>query len=465
MRTPIDALLQTRRRRAPMKNSDQERDAAVALVRRLQNAGFTAFWAGGCVRDLLRGTPPKDYDIATNATPDRVIALFPRAVAVGKAFGVVCVPEGENVFEVATFRKDHAYQDGRHPESVTFSDPETDAQRRDFTINAMFYDPVAAQLHDFVNGQADLAAHLVRCVGNPADRFREDRLRMLRAIRFATTLDFVLETSTREAIRTLAEAVGEISAERIRDEISRILLESVRPGNALRLLADLGLLAVLLPEVCAMMGQEQPPEFHPEGDVFEHTIRMLNLMETRSLQLAFAVLLHDIGKPDTACRTADRIRFNRHAEVGAETARAILRRLRFSNDDTDAIVACVAGHMRFQDVPHMRASTLRRMVGAPTFPVELELHRLDCLASHGSLEHHAHASRFAQELANQPALPRPWITGHDILQMGVPEGPDVGRWHRIAYEAQLDQRFESREALRSWLADEIRHPARPEPKQ
>ena len=445
-----------------MKDAVAERRAAVELVRLLQSAGFTAFWAGGCVRDLLLQTPPKDYDIATNAVPDRVLALFPRGVAVGKAFGVVCVPAGDSAFEVATFRQDHAYRDGRLPESVTFSDPQTDACRRDFTINAMFYDPIAEQLHDCVHGQADLAARLVRCVGNPADRFREDRLRMLRAARFAAALDFALEPSTADAIRTQASAAGEISAERVRDELSRILLEARRPGDALRLLDELGLLGALIPEVAAMKGQEQPPEFHPEGDVFEHTVRMLNLMGTRSLRLAFSALLHDVGKPGAAHRAPDRIRFDGHAELGAETARAILRRLRFSNDDTDAIVTCVANHMRFQDVPRMRAATLRRMVGAPTFPVELELHRLDCLASHGGLEHYEQARRFAEELASQPALPKPWVTGHDILGMGVAGGPDVGRWHRAAYEAQLDQRFENRDALLAWLAEEVRHPPRPD---
>lgn len=208
-----------------------------------------------------------------------------------------------------------------------------------------------------------------------------------------------------------------------------------------------------------MKGQAQPPEFHPEGDVFEHTVQMLNLMGTRSLHLAFAALLHDVGKPGTARQAADRIRFDGHAELGAETARAILRRLRFSNDDTDAIVTCVAGHMRFQDVPRMRASTLRRMVGATTFPVELELHRLDCLASHGGLDHYEQARQFAVDLASQPALPKPWITGHDILPLGVRPGPEVGLWHRAAYEAQLEQRFENREALLVWLANEVRRAA------
>jgi putative nucleotidyltransferase with HDIG domain len=442
-----------------MKDAGAEREAAVNIVRRLQGAGFIAFWAGGCVRDMLLGAAPKDYDIATNAVPDQVLALFPRAVAVGKAFGVVCVQADGSVFEVATFRQDHEYRDGRRPEGVTFSDPQTDAQRRDFTINAMFFDPVAGQLHDFVSGQADLAARTVRCVGNPADRFREDRLRMLRAVRFSAALDFALENSAAEAIRTQAGAARDISSERVRDEISRILLEARRPGDALRMLDGLGLLGVLLPEVAAMKGQAQPPEFHPEGDVFEHTVQMLNLMGTRSLHLAFAALLHDVGKPGTARQAADRIRFDGHAELGAETARAILRRLRFSNDDTDAIVTCVAGHMRFQDVPRMRASTLRRMVGATTFPVELELHRLDCLASHGGLDHYEQARQFAVDLASQPALPKPWITGHDILPLGVRPGPEVGLWHRAAYEAQLEQRFENREALLVWLANEVRRAA------
>jgi tRNA nucleotidyltransferase/poly(A) polymerase len=434
---------------------DAQRRAAVEAVERLQRAGFTAFWAGGCVRDMLRGRPPKDYDIATLALPDQVVSLFPDSVEVGKSFGVVRVPLATHMFEVATFRMDWEYEDGRRPRHVTFSAPGTDAQRRDFTINALFYDPLTSTVYDHVGGKADLDARLVRCVGEPARRFAEDYLRMLRAVRFASTLDFRLDTSTATAIHTAAASASHISAERVREELTRILLEAARPGDALRLLDEVGLLDVLLPEITPMKKQQQPPQFHPEGDVFEHTVAMLNLMNARDAVLAWSVLLHDVGKPATARQAPDRIRFDGHDAEGGRIAQAILGRLRFSNDDIEAITHCVRSHMRFQDVQRMRQSTLRRLAGAPTFTTELELHRLDCLASHGGLENHEFLQRFARSFSDRPVLPRPWITGHDILRLGIPEGAEVGVWHRKAYEAQLEQRFPDRETLLRWIEREI----------
>ena len=428
---------------------------AVEAVRRLQAAGFEAYWAGGSVRDMLMGRTPKDYDIATAAHPDQVIALFPHATLVGKCFGVVRAPMGQDGFDIATFRKDHAYDDGRRPSGVTFSDAQTDARRRDFTINAVFYDPIADRYLDVVGGRRDMDNRLLRCVGDPAARFAEDYLRLLRAVRFTVVLELVMHPDTAAAIRAAAPSAAAISPERVRDELDRMLREAPRAGDAIRRLDELSLLDIVLPEVAAMKGQAQPPEFHPEGDVFTHTLIMLDRMHQPSRTLAWAVLLHDVGKPPTASCDGTRIRFNGHASEGARMAERILRRLRFSTRDTTAIVHLIHSHMRFQDVRQMRRSTLRRMVGGPYFDEELELHRLDCLASHGHLDHYQFATDFREALAREPALPEPWITGRDILSLGVPEGPAVGTWHTACYEAQLDGRFPDRQALLEWLRKEI----------
>ncbi len=424
-------------------------------VQLIQDNGYIAYWAGGCVRDMLLGHAPRDYDIATNAVPDEVLRLFPGSLTVGKAFGVILVPWGETHFEVATFRQDAEYHDGRHPDSVTFSDPPSDAERRDFTINAMFYDPIANMTHDFVGGQDDLAKRCIRCVGEPEARFREDHLRLLRAPRFAASLGFTIDPATRDAIKANAHVITSVSAERITEELSRLFLEAEKAGAALLLLDELGLLDHVLPEVAATRGQEQPPEFHPEGDVLTHIALMLDLMEERTRQLVFSILLHDVGKPPTAEMDGDRIRFNRHANVGAEMAEALLRRLRFSNDDIDAITHCVKNHMRFVDVPNMKTSTLRRMVGDPRFPLELEMHRLDCLASHGKLDNYTFLQKFQERLASEPALPPAWITGSDIMSMGLSEGPEIGKWLKLAYEAQLEGTCTTREELLEWVEARI----------
>ena len=431
--------------------------AAAAVVQRLAERGFTTYFAGGCVRDMLIGRTPVDYDIATEALPDVVEGLFEGAITTGKSFGVVRVPMGGCEIEVATFRADHGYHDGRHPDQVTFSDAATDAQRRDFTINALFMDiQQDGRIIDYVDGQADLARRVVRCVGEPAARFAEDHLRLLRAVRFASVLEFDIDPPTADAIRAQAASVTGVAAERIRDELTRTLTESARAGDALLRLKEVGLLEQLLPEVCAMHDTPQPPQFHPEGDVLVHTALMLNQMEHPSPRLAWSVLLHDVGKPPTMTDNTDRIRFNGHPEVGGDIAAQILRRLRFANDDIDFIVACVRGHMRTMSVPHMRRATLRRMVGAPTFPVELELHRLDCLGSHGDLTNYDILVAFEEEMANEPVLPPPWITGRDVMALGVPQGPQVGHWLRHAYEAQLENRFPDRDSLRAWLTGEMK---------
>lgn len=441
-------------------------EGALRIAGALRDAGHIAYFAGGCVRDLLLGRPPKDIDIATDAPPDAVLALFPHTRQFGKAFAVVQVSIGDHAYEVATFRRDEEYRDGRHPERVAFSTPEQDAQRRDFTINGLFYDPVAARVIDFVDGQRDLEGRVLRAIGDPAQRFREDYLRMLRAVRFAATLEFDIEPQTAAAIREHAAALGRISAERIQQELTRLLTESPRAGRGIELLRDTGLLDVILPEIAALQGVAQPPEFHPEGDVFRHTVTMLDLMRHPSPELAYAVLLHDVGKPATQRVTTDaqgreRIRFDGHAPAGADLAVAILKRLRASNDLVDTVAHCVRDHMRFLEIQKMRTSKLRALVAAPTFKVELELHRLDCLASHGKLDNHAFLVRFVESLRNEPRLPAPWISGRDIMELGIAEGPEVGRWRQRAFEAQLEGRAASREELLAWLRREISEAAKP----
>lgn len=441
---------------AASRDGDRFRRVAVEAARRLQDAGHTAYWAGGCVRDILMGTPPKDYDIATSARPDDVLDLFPGSTAVGKAFAVILAPVSGVFFEIATFRKDDVYLDGRRPSRVHFTDAATDAHRRDFTVNAMFYDPVAEELHDHVGGRADLDARLIRAVGDARERFAEDHLRLLRAARFAATLDFAIEEKTADSLRANASRIRSTARERVREELVRILLEAKKPGDAVRLLDDLGLLEPILPEVRAMQGVEQPPEYHPEGDVFEHTVIMLNMMEPRrSVPLAWSILLHDVGKPPTMTVAPDRIRFHGHASKSAEISDAIMRRLRFSTADVETVAHCIRNHMRIMDVQRMKESTLKRLVAAATFPIELELHRLDCLASHGGLDNYDFLVAYSERVSAEPILPDPWATGHDVMKMGVLEGPDVGRWIEKAYDAQLEERFADRDTLLDWLRGEI----------
>jgi poly(A) polymerase len=440
-----------------MKTAEKK---AHRIVAQLQQAGHTAYLAGGCVRDHLLGRQPKDYDIATDAKPEEIQALFSKTLDIGAAFGAVVVVDDGIPFDVTTFRSEAGYTDNRHPEAVTFTDAKADARRRDFTVNGLFYDTREDTVIDYVDGRKDLEAHLIRAIGDPAERFNEDYLRMLRAVRFAATLDFSIEDQTATAIRQAAHHITSISAERVRDELVRLLVEAPRSGDALLMLRSCGLLEHILPEVEAMSGQEQPPEFHPEGDVLTHTVMMLNSMTNADTQLAFAVLLHDVGKPPTAKTVreddgSERIRFDRHANVGADMAEDILRRLRFSRSEIEAITTCIRGHMRFMDVQSMRDATLRRLIGRPTFETELELHRLDCLCSHGALDNYAFLEDFRTALRNAPVLPPPWISGHDIMKLGVREGPRVGHWLRVAYEAQLNTQFGNREELLAWLKEQI----------
>jgi putative nucleotidyltransferase with HDIG domain len=424
----------------------------------LRAEGFTAWWAGGYVRDRLLGRAPRDIDIATTATPDDIARIFPGAREVGRHFGVMLLVREGIEFEVATFRREGRYTDGRHPQDVAFCGPEEDARRRDFTVNGMFYDPLDGRVIDLVGGRADVEQRIIRTIGPPGDRFREDHLRLLRALRFSSVLEFSLEERTWSAIRDLAGSIARISKERIRDELSRILTEAPRPGDALVQLRDSGLLAVILPEVAAMDGQEQPPEFHPEGDVFTHTVIMLNRMGPEpDLELALAVLLHDIGKPPTAAigPGADgcpRIRFDNHATVGARMAEALLRRLAYPRHLSERVAYCIHNHMRFRDVQAMRPAKLRRFVAAPTFPTELHLHRLDCLSSHGMLDNYHFLQRVLKELDEHPALPPCLINGRDLLALGFPEGPQIGYWLRRAHDYQMEHPGAvSREDLLDWV--------------
>ena len=421
------------------------KEVAIQIVQRLRAAGHLAYFAGGCVRDLLRGVAAQDFDIATAATPAEVQQLFPKTIPVGAAFGVILVLEGGGQFEVATFRSDAAYLDGRHPSAVRFGSPAEDAQRRDFTVNGLFLDPVTDQIFDYVGGHADLEQRVIRCIGEARSRFTEDKLRLLRCVRFASTLQFTIDPATHAAVREMARQIHVVSVERIRDELIKIF---TRPhaGQGLALLAETGLLQEVLPEVAALQGVEQPPEFHPEGDVFIHTQMMLDdLPAAPGIVLAFAVLLHDIGKPATFVRAPDRIRFNDHDGMGQVLAEQILRRLRFSNDQIEQITLCVGGHMRFQHVQSMRPAKLKRLLARPTFPAELELHRIDCRASHGKLDNYLFLKQKAVELPNEVIHPAPLVTGHDLLAAGFAPGRLLGIVLGELAELQLEDQLRSRE--------------------
>jgi poly(A) polymerase len=418
----------------------------------LRAAGHEAFFAGGCVRDLLLGAEAKDIDIATSARPDEVQALFRRTVAVGAQFGVVVVLEGSREYEVATFRSDGAYRDGRHPESVTFTDAQGDAQRRDFTINGLFYDPVAERVLDFVGGRADLDARVIRAIGEPRQRFAEDKLRVLRGIRFAARLGFEIEPSTWEAIRDGAAEIHAVSAERIRDELVKIFLHPSRV-RGFDLLHASGLLRELLPEVAVLEGCEQPPEFHPEGDVFVHTRIMLDMLPAEvSLPLVLGVLFHDLGKPPTFQRDeTGRIRFNGHEYVSAELTRAIMHRLRFSNAETDATEVVVRNHMAFKDVQQMRVAKLKRFLARETIDDELELHRVDCASSHGMLDNYDFLLAKREEFANEPLIPPPLVTGRDLIALGWKPGPKFKETLDAIQTLQLEGALKSREDALLWI--------------
>ena len=407
------------------------------IVETLRAAGHQAWLVGGCVRDLLLGVEPKDYDVSTSAQPERIVGLFPHSGLVGAHFGVVLVHRGSTTVEVATFRSDHAYADGRRPDSVRFeTDPKQDVLRRDFTINGLMMDPFDGSVLDYVGGREDLERRVVRAIGDPDARFQEDHLRLLRAVRFTARLGFEVEPATFDAMRRNHAAILRVSAERVRDELVRILAE----GGARRgfeLLDATGMLADLLPEVAAMKGVRQPPEFHPEGDVWVHTLLLLEKLDHPTATLAWGALLHDVGKPPTF-RVAERIRFDGHVEAGVELARGVLGRLRFSRDDSAQVEALVANHMRFADVPRMRESTLKRFLRLPRFDEHLELHRLDVLSSNRRLESYELVKRKLAELPAERLKPPPLITGATLIAAGYPPGPLFAQMLTAVEDAQLE---------------------------
>ena len=422
------------------------------IALRLRDAGHVAYFAGGCVRDMLRGLAPKDYDVATSATPEAVQKIFPRTYAVGAKFGVIVVVQDGANFEVATFRSDDAYLDGRHPTSVQFSSPEEDAMRRDFTINGMFFDPEKNEVIDFVGGRTDLEAKLVRAIGHPEQRFAEDRLRMFRAVRFATVLDYRIDTPTWEALVAKADSITEISAERIRDELVRIFVSPNRV-RGWDLLDQSGLMRAVLPDVEPMKGCEQPPQFHPEGDVFKHTRLMLELLpETVSVPLVFSVILHDVAKPVTSqVDPTGRIRFNEHDRIGAEMTGKIMEGLRFSRAEIDDAVEMVRHHMVFKDVPKMRVAKLKRFMARPTFEQELELHRVDCQSSHGMMDNYEFLQAKRQEFANEPIIPPPLVTGADLISLGLRPGPKFGEILEAVETRQLEGTLRDRDEALAWV--------------
>jgi tRNA nucleotidyltransferase/poly(A) polymerase len=425
---------------------------ALGIVRRLQRGGFPAFWVGGCVRDFLLGREPGDYDIATSALPAQIERLFERTSAVGRKFGVMVVVEGGRQFQVATFRAEGDYRDGRHPERVAFGDAEADARRRDFTVNGLFYDPVRRQLHDWVGGEADLRARIIRTIGAPGERFAEDHLRLLRALRLAAQLDFSIEAGTFAALKTNATKIKTISAERVREELMKLF----RPPHASRgldLLCESGLLEQVLPEIAAAVTCEQSPDFHPEGTVFNHLRRMLqHLPPDPAPSLPWAVLLHDVAKPVTASADPQTgsIHFYGHEKIGAEMAAGILGRLRFPRKQIDEVVKAVHYHMQFKDALQMRKATLRRLLLRPTFPLELELHRLDCLGSHGRLDVYKFLVEQAKQLEEQPQIRPPLLTGDDLIALGMEPGPALGVLLAEIREKQLQDELKTKAEARKW---------------
>jgi len=457
----------------------EARKHAVEIVRTLRQAGHRAYLVGGCVRDLLLGREPADYDIATDATPDEVMRICPETYAVGAQFGVVLVPaiSGRDapcrvlpapagnpgaaspisrVVEVATFRSDVGYSDGRHPDQVRYSkDPREDVHRRDFTINGMLLDPVTDEVLDFVGGRKDLDAGIIRTIGDAAHRFSEDKLRMLRAVRFAARFDYTIEPSTFATIQKLAARIHQVSPERVRDELTKMLTEG-RASQAFRLLDQTGLLHEVLPEIEVMKGVEQPPEFHPEGDVFVHTMLLLDkLPHPCPPTLAWGALLHDVGKPPTFRVAPDRIRFDGHVEIGVRMAQDICRRLRFSNEDTDQILALVDNHMRFAHVLRMKESTLKKFLRMPRFEEHLELHRIDCQASHGDLTSYNFSRDKLASIPPEKMRPQPLITGHDLVAAGYVPGPLFKQILSAVEDLQLEGRLQSKEEAMEFVRREF----------
>lgn len=415
---------------------DSAKDGAIEIVRRLHLRGFRALLSGGCVRDFVLGQKPKDYDIATDADPDAVSSIFPDALKIGAHFGVVLVRLGDWAYEVARFRRDIGYSDGRHPDSIIFSNEKEDAFRRDFTVNGMFYDPLTDKIIDYVGGQDDLRQKIIRTIGSPETRFREDWLRMLRAIRFGCRYGWNIEAKTFRAIRSQSSMISEVSLDRIRDELVKILTEGGAPLG-LRWLIDLGLMEKIIPEVLEMQGVAQPVEYHPEGDVLMHTLILLGLMQRPSVELAMGGLLHDVGKPRTF-QVSDRIRFNNHDRIGAAMAEVICSRLRFSAEQVCHIVRLVSDHHQFVNVQQMRPSRLKRFLRTQRFDDHLELHRIDCLSSHGRLDCYEFCRQALKDYCPEEISPVLLITGHDLIRLGYSPSPAFKVVIAAVEDAQLE---------------------------
>lgn len=446
---------------------------AVNIVQTLHRAGHQAYLVGGCVRDLLLGREPADFDVTTDAIPEEVMRIFPQSYGVGAQFGVVLVPEQpcrngarpvsgdaasrvSTVVEVATFRSDAGYSDGRHPDQVRYTkDPREDVQRRDFTINGLLLDPIHDEVLDYVGGREDLKAGVIRAIGEPSRRFAEDKLRMLRAVRFAARFGYKIALDTFVAIRKLAPLVHQVSRERVRDELTRMLTEG-QASHAFHLLNDTGLLHEVLPEIEAMRGVEQPPEFHPEGDVYVHTLLLLEkLPHPCPPTLAWGALLHDVGKPPTFRLAPDRIRFDGHVEVGVKMAEAICRRLRFANEDIERILALVANHMRFAQVQRMSESTLKKFLRMPRFDEHLDLHRMDCQASHGDLTSYNFSREKLRAIPPERMRPAPLITGDDLIAAGYRPGPPFKQMLTAVEDLQLEGRLQTREEALEFVRQEF----------
>ena len=439
------------------KAASAARRLAERVADKLQEKGFQAYFVGGCVRDLLREAEPKDYDVATDALPEQVLDLFPHSLAVGAQFGVVMVVEGGHRVEVATFRNDGLYSDGRRPDEVSFSsEPREDVLRRDFTVNGLLMNPATGEVLDFVEGKQDIKRGLIRAIGNPERRFEEDRLRMLRAVRFAACLSYEIDPETFAAIRRLSGNIAGVSAERVRDELIRILCGG-RARRGFELLDGTGLLQEVLPEIAAMKGVEQPPQYHPEGDVWTHTLLMLeSLQQDCTPTLAIGVLLHDVGKPPTFRVAEDRIRFDQHVSVGVRMAEVICRRLRLSQGQAGQISALVEHHLHFRDAPRMRASTLKRFLRLDQFEEHLELHRLDCLSSHRSMDSYEWVRGKLRELSAEAIRPKPLVNGDDLIEIGYPPGPRFKEILQAVETAQLEGQIGSREAALEFVKAQFR---------
>ncbi len=431
--------------------STSSRERAVSIVKRLRDHGHEGYLAGGCVRDMLLNKSPQDFDIATSAKPDQIRALFDHTVPVGAQFGVMLVVLEGQPFEVATFRHDGPYLDGRRPSQVRYGSLKEDILRRDFTVNGMVYDPIDDRVIDLVEGRKDLERRLIRAIGDARQRFAEDRLRMIRALRFAASLDFTVEERTFAAIKELAGAITEISWERIGDEMTRILTES-GPRKGFELLDATGLLKILLPEIEAMKGVEQSPEYHPEGDVFTHTLLTLSHLDSPSETLAYGCLLHDVGKPDCARRDGERLTFYGHSEKGAEMAVAILQRLKRSRTTWERVAYLVRNHLRHIQAPHMRLSTLKRFLGEKGIDELLKLTRIDALSANGDLQYYSFCEEKLGELKQEEIHPEPLLRGKDLIEMGFAPGPIFQHILKQVEEAQLGGELSNREQAREWVS-------------